>query len=365
LHIIFLGFLLSGWMMRGLLGLLLTLVLLIASPLLHAVRVHSIYQAEIPVSSESVEDRLQAEQDALAEVLVKMSGNSQILDNNPNLASNLKNADNFVEETSYASLPGVQKSAHSLLLVRFDEESVNRLLHDTGAPVWGQYRSLILVWLAFQSFNRAPDIVDPSTSTITKLLKKTAKHRGLPVIFPMMDVTDLTQVSINDISNPVIEHLQQASARYASNAILVGNIAQNAISFTGHWQLILGAEHWSWDITGKTMQEVMTGIIGKVTDTFASRYGVLLSTTVESQLDLIVVGVKQYTDLLRLMKYVQQLAAVEAVQIKNISEDEVTLDVSLRGKKEAFIQAVLLGKNLQALSAMNLSEGALEYKWMH
>ncbi len=345
---------------QGIFALLLT----IASPLLYAVQVHSIYQAEIPVATQSDEDKLQAEQDALAEVLIKISGNSHLLENNPNLSSNLKNADNFVEDYSYSTPAGAPKSARYLLFVRFDDESVNRLLHETGAPVWGLYRPLVLVWLALQTPNHAADIIDPATSDLPKLLKKTAKHRGLPVIFPMMDVTDLTHVSVNDISEQSIMHVQQASARYASNAILVGKITQNPNLFTSHWQLVLGTDHWSWDISGKTMQDVMTSVVANVTDTFATHYGVLMSNTVQSQLTMIVVGVKQQKDFVRLMKYIQHLAPVATVQLKTITEDEVTLDVSLSGKREAFMQTIALGKNLQPISVDKRAEGSLAYKWV-
>ena len=40
-----------------------------------------LYSADVPVASQSTEDRLQAEGPALGQVLVKMSGNTQITEN--------------------------------------------------------------------------------------------------------------------------------------------------------------------------------------------------------------------------------------------------------------------------------------------
>lgn len=350
--------------MRSVIYWILALLLTMASSHLYAVQVHSIYQAEVPVATQSDDDKLQAEQDALAEVLVKISGNSHILENNPNLSSNLKNADNFVEDYSYSTPAGAPKSAKYLLFVRFDAESVNQLLHETGAPVWGLYRPLVLVWLALQTPNHAAEVVDPSTSDIPTLLKKTAKHRGLPIIFPMMDVTDLTQVSANDISDQAILRLQQASARYTSNAILVGKITQNTNLFSSHWQLVLDKDRWNWDITGKSLQDVMTAIVANVTDTFATRYGVLMSNTVQSQLTMIVTGVRQPQDLVQLMKYIQHVQSVTTVQLKNIADDEVTLDVGLSGKIDTFAQALILGKKLQPIFSAHPVEGSVAYKWI-
>jgi hypothetical protein len=348
--------------MRSLLGILSALLLVVASPLAYAVRVHSIYEAEIPVATESDDDKLQAEQDALAEVFVKISGNSHILDNNPNLKFSLKRADSFVEEYSYSTPDNAPKETPSLLLVRFDADGVNQLLREAGSAVWGENRPLILVWLALQSPDHPADIVDTTTSPVPAMLKQTAKQRGLPMIFPMMDVKDLSQVSVNDIDAKSLTNLQLASKRYESNAILIGKVTQDANDYMSHWILMLDKDRFSWDVTGKSMQDVMTGIVDNVTDALANRYGMLVSTTVASQLTLVVHGLTENVALVRLMKYLQHLAPVTEVQLMGIANNEITFNVSLHGSKEAFIQALASGKNLVPVSVANAADSALEYK---
>jgi hypothetical protein len=350
-------------MMRSLSGFILVLLLAVAPPLeAHAVRVHSIYQAEIPVASESEEDKLIAEQAALAEVFIKISGNSHILDNNPNLKSSLTYADSLVEEYSYSTPLDAPKETPSVLFVRFDAEGVNKLLREAGSPVWGENRPLILVWLALQTLDKSAEIVDGSMGELLPMLKQTAKQRGLPVIFPMMDVTDVTQVSVNDIGAKSITTLLQASKRYDSNAILIGKVTQTSGDYMSHWILVLGADRWSWDVTGSSMQDVMTGIVDNVTDALANRYGMVVSTAVQAQVTLTIHGFAKNADLLRIMRYLQHLTPVTEVQLMTVVNSDITFNVSLHGSKEAFIQALASGKTLAPVSVANLADGNIEYK---
>ena len=348
--------------MRSLSGYLLALLIAVASPLAHAVRVTSIYEAEVPVATQSDEDKLQAEQDALAAVFIKISGNSHILDNNPNLKSTLQRADTLVEEYNYSEPDDAQKDMPYLFYARFDSDGVNRILRDAGSAVWGEERPLILVWIALQPQGQPADIVDGTTGDVLPTLKKTAKARGLPVIFPIMDVADLAQVSVNDIGAKSIGTLQQASKRYDSNAILIGRLEQGANDYTGHWILVLGADRFSWDVTGNTIQDVMAGIVDNVTDTLASRFGMVVSTTVESQLTVVVQGITDNASLIRLMKYLQHQAPVTTVQLLTVGATGVTFTFGLHGTKEAFVQALANGKNLVQILAPMLANGTLEYK---
>ena len=350
--------------MRRLFGWTIVLLLLSVSTTSFAVRVHSIYQDEVPVATQSKSDKLKAEQDALADVFVKVSGNSHVLDSNPNLKANLTRADTFVQEFSYTSPTDAPKATPYTLFVRFDADAINRLLREAGTPTWGQNRPLILVWLALQNAGQtSADIVDSTTDT-EKILRQSAKQRGLPMIFPMMDVTDMSLVSVSDITSKSVTNLQQASQRYASNALLIGNITQGKTEIKSHWQLVLGTDSWSWDVSGKTMAEVFSSIVDNAADALAKRYSTVTSAAIQSELTLNISGVKQHADLLALMKYLQRLTPVSDVQLRSVSGSDIVLDLNLRGSRESFIQAASISKNLLPVSAANLADGSLEYKWI-
>ncbi len=348
--------------MRNVFYLAVFLISAVFSPYVWAVKVNSIYKAEVFVATQSAQDKARAVKDGMAEVLTKVSGNLQILDN-PALQASLSHADTFAQEYSYASPKTAPKDTPYLLTIRYDSQGINRLLREAGSPIWGQNRPLILLWLAYESPTHPLDIVDSSTGDNQSLIENSAKLRGIPIIFPVMDVTEMGQVTANDIANKTIPTIQQASKRYDSNAILLGQVTQTKSDLTSHWELISDADKWDWDVTGKNLQEVYANAINHVADTLAGRYAVVVSEGVSSQLTLKVSGIKQEADLMQVMRYLQHLTPVADVLLDSVNGDEVILNVSLHGNKQAFIQAVSIGKNLVPVTAKDHQDDVLLYQW--
>jgi hypothetical protein len=328
-----------------------------------AVEMQSIYQASVPVASQSDADRVAALQKGLEQVLIEVSGNSHILDNNAKLKASLAHAEDIVQQYSYATPPQAPKITPYLFIVRFEPEEVNRLLRDAGTATWGQNRPLILVWLAYEAPGHPADIVDTADKNMQVLFKNSARQRGLPLIFPVMDASEVVQLNVGDVLNKAMPVLKLASVRYASHAILIGHLTQTAVGVASDWQLILGPDQWAWSIAGKDPTEVFTGLVNNISDKLAERYSAVVTNAVQSHVTLQVTGLKQQTDLADLMKYLQQLTPVADVQLKSVAGDAIILDVNLRGNEQAFIQAASLGNNLEALTSGNPQDGILQYKW--
>lgn len=350
--------------MRNLLIFVTTLLLITVSSSAAAVKVKSIYQAQIPVGSQSAADKAKAAQQGLIQVLIKVSGNGQIMEKNPVLKNSLSQAEKLAQEYRYSAPSSDDKGAPYILNIRYDAAGVNHILQDSGTPTWGMNRPLILVWLAFEGPNQSPDIVDSTTPNLQTLLRNTAKLRGLPVILPTMDVTDLGQVSANDILAKSVTKLQAASQRYNSDAILIGHLMQVNDDYTSQWRLIMGDDQWNWDFKGKSTQDILTQVMNNIADTLSGRYATVVTNSVQSELTLKVAGIKRQGDLMELMKYLQHLTPVAEVQLVSVTGSDIVLNISLRGSKDSFVQALALGKNLTLTSKETQNdEDALSYQW--
>ncbi len=95
-----------------------------------AVKIDSLYKGTVPVTTEATAQRTEATRQALEQVMIKVSGNAQIL-NNPKLKSNLNAADTLIQQFSYSTLPPGSTSPYSLE-VQFDPIGVNQWLRDAG-----------------------------------------------------------------------------------------------------------------------------------------------------------------------------------------------------------------------------------------
>jgi hypothetical protein len=329
---------------------------------LWAVRVNSIYQANIPVTSQSPDQRTQFSAEGLAQVLIKVSGNSHILDNS-RIKSHLKEADELTEEFSYSPSPATPATPY-ILHIRFNTEAINRILRNADVATWGQNRPLIMLWAEYEVPDQAAVIIDSdSTTDLNQSFKKHAEQRGLPIILPMMDMMDINKVSVNDIVMMTLPTLQSAAKRYNSDAVLIVRVFKNPNDFFIQSKLVMGAVQWSWDLHGKSLDEVTANLFTHVSDVLAGRYATVVSNSVQSQLILKIVNITEPDDFGTMMEYISHLTPVADVEPVRIDGDTVSLKISLRGSKDALIQALSIGQKLEPIAGGNGDE--LEYQWNH
>lgn len=348
--------------MKHTLLLVFTLIGLLITNAALAVRVTTIYQAEIPVASQLATTRNQLLPQALGQVLVKVTGNTKILDN-PTLSSHLKEASTLVQEYGYKASNDSIKPY--LLTIQFDPEGINKLLNAAALPTWGANRPLILAWVDYEVPNHSAEIIDSSSSNdIQKILRQRADQRGLPIILPVMDVTDLNQVAVNDIVSMTTAKLQSAAKRYSSDAILMLRMMRVTDGFTAQAKLVLDTNEWSWNISGKTLAEVLNTLVDNMTDTLSSRYSTVVTNTIQSTLTLKISGVSQQDDFANMMHYIQHLTPVASAQVMQITGSDVILNVSLHGTRESFSQIISVGKKLTPVPAES-NDKMLVYQWNH
>ncbi|MHB1947774.1 MAG: DUF2066 domain-containing protein [Gammaproteobacteria bacterium] len=346
-------------MKRPLLLVFTLILLLLTNAVFAAVRVDTLYEAKVPVASQAAEERAKALPTALAQVMIKVNGNSHVMDN-PKLKADLNTANSLMQAFGYASSGTTAKPY--LLDIQFDPEGVNKLFRDTATPIWGVNRPLILAWVECKEKDKPAEIVDSSSEgVIQKTIKAHAEQRGLPLILPMMDVTDLDQVSVNDIVNMNVDKLQSVSERYASDAILIVHVFELSDGFSLQSKLVMGKDVWTWNITGKSKAAILNTLIDNITDTLAGRYATVVSNTVQDKVKIKVTGVAQQNDFDQMLRYMQHLPSVAAVQVVKVEGSDVTLEINLRATRSAFMKTISDSKKLIPVS----DNQQLVYQWGH
>jgi hypothetical protein len=327
----------------------------------YAVKMSSLYQAELPVTSQSYEDRQQAVTDGFLQVLIKLSGNPDIA-KNPAIKPNLTRADYYVQDFSY-SAPTTDSSQY-IIRVRYNIDDVNRLLKKTSVAYWGENRPLVIVWLAVATSPEAPAIVDSESSgDLLDKMKMESKKLGLPLIFPVMDVADMDQVTVDDVNLAKLPVIKAASKRYEPGAYLIGNVQQVHGEFQSQWQLILNDKKWTWSLNDKKMNNIVITVLDSVNQTLAKNTVVKPLDTDETWLKLEVVNVTERVDLAHLTQFIEQLTPVQQVELSEVEGAVVQLAVKVRGSLSAFQKNVLTGQHLVFKSQDNASN-KLVYEWV-
>lgn len=340
----------------------LALVLFFTLPL-HAVAVtvRNLYQVELPVSSQASDERTEAIKQGLLQVLIRLTGD-ETLATNASLKPYLQKAGYYVQEYSYqtATVP----AKFYVLDVRYDDQAINAMLKELHISFWGKNRPLILVWLAQVSPFREGEIVsDESTNNLQAVLKRNAKKYGLPVIFPVMDVTDMNLVSVNDVLSSSLMALQEAGKRYAPEGILIGKLEEVGDHIESQWQLILAGTQWSWTASDPSAENIIPKIMTNVSTTLSNYYAKQSTTQSNQWLSLAIENINTRGDLIQLIRFLKQLAPVQKVKLSQVSGDVVEINLLIRGAIDSFQQNAMLNQRLN-FKSQDPTDHKLIYEWV-
>lgn len=347
--------------MKKILTALLALVFCIGTTAF-AVKVPGLYTAEFPVSTQADSERVQVVKQGLVQVLVRVSGNPDIA-MNPAVSDVLKRSNYYVQEYNY-SLPTPTASLYDLK-IHYSKDDINRLLRKANIPYLGEIRPLILVWLVAPDQHHGVEILNnASTEDLLTVMKQQAKIYGLPLIFPVMDMDEIDEVSVQDVKAGSLSTLQTASKRYAPDALLVGEVESENDTWQGHWQLILGENSWKWAVVSKTPENLFAGLFNQMSQALAKTYVVKKTKESQNWLKIEVINITDPNELNMLTRYLKQLPPVIDVQLSQVAGEDVELSVLVRGTITTFLKQAAIDHKL-VLKSQNEMNDRLVYEWVH
>lgn len=295
-----------------------------------AVEVSSLYTAEVPLERDNAQGRRDAYTDALSQVLSRLTGLPDPLAS-PEIAGLFPDPARYVLQYG----PGEDRT----LLVTFDGSALERVLRAAGVTVWGDERPLTIVWLAVDRGQGEREIVGTGNAgespdeprfvdrnrRLRERVQEAAERRGLPIVFPLLDIEDLKIVTESDIWGGFDDPLLQASRRYDANSILVGRM--RAYSGGGNrWSWYFGSEQREW--TGEP-EEVIAQLANSLASQFAIASGEELDTFV-----LTVTGIDSVAAYGAVQSFMEQIDLVDDLAVDSVRGDSVRYRVSCRGGQE-------------------------------
>jgi uncharacterized protein len=307
------------------------LILCLAGTPAEAARVDGLYEAEVEFAG----NRDAAFRAALGQVLVRITGRR-------NAAEREEMRPLLADASAYAQQFG--QPAPNRLWVAFDGAALEQELGRLGQPVWGTERPSTLLWIAVDAgggrrFVVASGDEAQQEAAIREQVLETARGRGVPMVFPLMDAEDRAKASFPEVWGGFEDSIREASTRYGVDAVLVGRLSAGDLGH-GRWTLFMpdGAERW----TGGLAES-----IERISDLFAARFAVVSSGETRA-VYLTVSGVESIEDYGRINRFLGSLTAVESLGVEAVEGGEIVFRVALRGDAAMLDEAVRLGGLLRA-----------------
>jgi len=328
-------------------------LLLFSLSLAHAAEVDHLYQAEVSVADQGQQERNRAIAEGFRNILVKVTGNSNI-GLNQSLKTSIKKASRYVQQYRYRVEVG--ESATSLeqryLRITFDKQAVDRLLRENGLPVWGKSRPLIVVWTGFDDGSRRKLLSPEFDQQVMTLFSRAADSRGIPILFPVMDLQDQAAISASDLWGAFEEPIRNASLRYQADSILMVRIkSAGSGSVSSSWSLLGNNDDRQWEFRGQAFASVVNQGMNAVADHLAAVYAPAGGSG-SQVINMQVSGLDTFEDLLKVEFFLKSQETVQRYQLRQSQTDSAIFSLSLRGGMQAFVQAVELSGLFEEVDMM-------------
>lgn len=320
--------------------------------------VKGLYEATVPVNSQSREERQQALQTALSEILVRVSGRQEVASGLPlpEIEAALAHPSRYAQQFRYrrvaqpAQTEEGEEQSDQVLWVRFDPAAIDELLRHSGLPVWGHTRPVILVWLAIDDRGHRFLLSNNDTHEARQLLMSQARRRGIPIRLPLLDLTDHATVRTSDVWGNFEENIMKASSRYQPDGILVGQVYQGLNGFwNARWTFHLQGRSYQWNRQGAVLAEVLDPGVDAMANTLGQHFAQYDRGDADNSAVVIQVkGVQGLPDYNRLVAYLNSLSSVSSVEPSLVNADQAVFRLTAQSGRLGVAQSIALGHVLVA-----------------
>jgi len=325
------------------------LSLFCATTLVQAVEVKQLDEATVAVGSRSSAEKSKGLKKALEDVILKNSGSRSALES-PEIQAKLANADALVSQFGYLDTEEGLK-----LKANFDHRKIVDMLRQAGLPVWGKQRPLTLFWLSTDINNERVILSDDSSAEERKAFADASMERGVPLMFPLMDLDDLMRINVNDVRGLFADTVATASARYQADFFAMGALEANGSEF--NYQLVLypktdisqsfGQPLLNRQGQAASKDEAVAEMMLSLSDYFVSRYAIADSG--DGLLSKVrFTGISQMKQLVEIEAFLNQLSAVREASLSNLQGDSATFKVQLFGSEDDLKNLLRLEPRLSA-----------------
>ena len=289
-----------------------------------------VYEAEVPVRSQTESEREAGFARGLAQVLGKLSGDRSI-SARPGVGQELRRAQEYVKGYDYRQDEGVGASGaptfSTTLVVRFEPEAVDGVVAALGLPLWPQPRPKPVLWLAIDD-GKGPRLVGLQHNNAARPVLQRAVERGYRLGLPSGSAAE--QAAVGAIWRGDTAAIARLSARYQPPMQLLGKLYRDGGGWKADWIFVDNGRVLSrWSESGADARRTMlTGADGAA-DALIRRYAKASSAAAPASARVAFTGIRSGSDYLRLATALQRMSVVRAIRPARAVGDRLEVELDL------------------------------------
>lgn len=343
--------------------------------------VDDIYDAKIAVADQSDRTQSEAFSEAFKDVLLKVSGNSDVL-TDPSIKKVVSKARGFVRSYRYDI-----EQAQLFLLISFDSQRINGVIRSAGFPIWDKRRPDTLVWLAMQpAQDKTRQIANAGKfADLYQALASRAKQRGIRLIFPLWDLDDLQAIGVYDIWGGFSAQIKQASERYSVQSVLSARIYPNDMTllepetdgaqppsnstdlWSADWTMIESNKMLAGTVQEASVIELAHSLIDSLADQLAQKYAINLSQTInnDAKVQIVINNIDSLTYYTQALILLENLSVVSSATLIKQQGVDATFELQLLGGVDDLVNALNLDRKIRpVVDDFGQPVGELQFFWV-
>ncbi|MBO6556929.1 MAG: DUF2066 domain-containing protein [Pseudomonadales bacterium] len=329
-----------------------------------ALPVDDLYVAKVLVTDEGSSQLRSGARAGLLQVLIRISGSLDV-EQSSLIRNSLRNPAAYYYQYSYEStdrtlMIGEEERPAKTLTLHFEPSAVARLLRDANFPVWGSNRPSVLLWFAVSEGQDRRILSEADPSSFVESLVSQASERGVPLLFPILDLEDAARISTAEVWGTFLDRVETASTRYSPDAVLTARIQEEVSGrWSGRWSYQISDGWKSMETVAFSSDELVRNIIDQLANDLAARFALDSS---RAKVTLTVEGVADVSRYSELNTYLEQLAPVLYSSIVSLQGDVARFELETEGQVDQLVEIIDLDERLLLLGN-DLGNGRLMYRF--
>lgn len=228
-----------------------------------AAQVEGLYEVREPVASQDPAERAAAMSRALQTLVVRLTGKREAAQDS-RLQPLLADPQQLVQQYVYESGTPVTLS------VVFDPVLTQKALREAGLTLQTAERANVLAWWVTEGEAGNTLLVEDQEGAAA--LRDAARNRGVPLSLPLGDLNEQLLADPQTLRGSDAQALQEASARYAADALLAVVAKGAGESWQADWQLFMGGKRVSGSSSAASQAALADAVLLDVGEQLANRF---------------------------------------------------------------------------------------------
>jgi hypothetical protein len=304
----------------------LVILLCISSQLSIAEEVENLYVSLVAVADQSAESKQGGISEALKNVLVKLTGNGEILQLS-RLSPSFDNASTYIDALSFQDLPAASNRA-------------SQDIRNNQLPVLPSNRPKLLVWVVIDDSATGREFLGQDSSSladnnigadIITELSEVMTERGIPYMLPTFDLEDQLALPIESAWNLQADKIQSASQRYSADGwVALRFYRTSSGDVRGAWVYQVAGRRQLGDFNAERDQPLITSAVNNILNSLTGSFSYIPRGDINSLL-VEITGINTYSDYQRVNEQFKKLEIVSSFDLFSTRESQITLSVSAEG----------------------------------